>query len=64
MRRTLAAAAVALAAFSTPASAGFNPWDYVENPLENCMDCFPQIMCVTPHLDCPLHTLIDWPPVP
>lgn len=58
MRRSLAAAALAVAALAAPASAGFNPWDYVENPLEECMDCFPMIMCVN-YPRCPLDGVLE-----
>ena len=62
MRRSLTAAALALAALAAPASAEIPIWDYVQNPLENCMDCFPQVMCVN-YPRCPVSSLVD-PPTP
>ena len=41
MRRTLAAAAVALLAFAAPATAGPDPLQIVKDAIKECMDCVP-----------------------
>ena len=55
MRRSLTAAVLALAAIE--------PWTIVEKVIGECMDCWPQIMCVGPHPPCPVNELIV-PPRP
>jgi hypothetical protein len=62
MTRTLAAAALALAAVATPASAAYDPWDVVDKVLGSCMDCVPQVACVSPRPPCPVDIWI--PPLP
>jgi hypothetical protein len=62
MRRSLAAAALAVAALAVPASAGFDPWTLVHDPLEECMDCVPQVACVHQYPACPVDIWI--PPLP
>ena len=41
MRRTLAAALVAVAAFAAPAVAGPDPLQTVKDAIGECMDCIP-----------------------
>ena len=41
MRRTLAAALVAAAAFAAPATAGPDPLQVVKDAIKECMDCIP-----------------------
>ena len=62
MRRSLAAAALALAALASPASAAIEPWKIIGDVFGECMDCFPQVMCVN-YPRCPLAEVID-PPTP
>ena len=63
MRRSLTAAALAVAAFAMPASAAIEPWTIVEKVVDGCMDCWPQIMCAGPNPPCPVNELIV-PPRP
>jgi hypothetical protein len=60
MRRSLAAAAIAVTALVQPASAGIDPVGIVRGLFEECMDCFPQVLCVNSPRPCP--AVIDVPP--
>ncbi|HEX8004653.1 MAG TPA: hypothetical protein VF519_18355 [Mycobacteriales bacterium] len=60
MRRTLAAALLALAA-AAPAHAAFDPWTVVRDVVGECMDCVPQVYCVN-YPYCPVDVWV--PPLP